>query len=320
MKITRFAIAVLAVSMIGACSKPDNTSHPAPTYTTYSSMNTVYDMLRAQPMYTTINSTTGGSFYSASGTRYVFDPACFMDGTGGPVTGNVQIAVTEYLKKGDMIFSKMLPVSNNEPLLSGGEVSVYATQGGKELFLRPGYYYQAIIPQGGTPMPGMTYFAGNPAQDTAVNKVNWNNKIDSTGGHGAFGMVVYQGDSLDIISDSLHECNADQFMTSPDYQNFNVTIAVTGAVLGSNHVFGYTLYDTYKGVWPLGEIGSYSNGVFNEMHVPNIPVHFAVFTLINNRFYGGVTAATPASGSNYNVTLTEVDPVAFKGQLNNLVK
>ena len=78
------------------------------------------------------------------------------------------------------------------------------------------------------------------------------------------------------------------------------------------------LYDNYKGVWPLGLTGSFANGVYIEGHVPNIPVHFVSYGIINGKFYGGVTAATPVTGGNYTIFLSQVDPTAFKGQLNNL--
>ena len=310
------------VTVAASCKKNDNTVS-SPGYASYSSMNAIYDLLRNQPAYFTVNAATGGSFYGNSGTRYIFPANCFVDGTGANVTGNVQVAATEYLKKGDMIFSKMLPISGNEPLLSGGEISVTATQGGNKVFMKPGFTFRANIPQGGTAQQGMMLFLGRPVQDTAkidtnINNVNWAFAIDT--GHNGVTYIPSVIDTISIISDSLRQCNADQFMTAPNYQTFKVTVVVTGATLSpTTEVKGFTLYDTFKGAWPLGCIGSYANGVFTEQHVPNIPVHFAVYTLIDNKFYGGVLAKTPVTGANYTVTLTQVDPVAFKGQLNNLV-
>lgn len=280
-------------------------------------MNEVFDLLRVQAKYVNVNGATGGSFYGNSGTRYVIPPNCLQDALGNPVTTNVQFEAAEYLNKGDMIFSKMLPISNGEPLFSGGQIYLHATQSSIIVNLKPGCAVQANIPQSGKADPGMTFFAGQAAKDTTNTRVNWNGLRDST----SWGNVVYIPaviDTISIISDSLGYCNADRFMTSPNYQSFTVNVAVTGVTVPDSIRFKvFTLYDNYKGVWPCNNYGL-QNNVFSENHVPNIPVHFVAYTLINRRFYGGVFAATPKTGETYTVTLTEVDPTAFKGQLNNL--
>jgi hypothetical protein len=316
MKKSLLAMTAMAMMLIAACKKTDNNPSNVVPVGSYATIADVYSAARNQPVYQVMDAGTGGSFYGNSGTRYIFQPGSFMDSAGNVITGSVQIVATEYLKKGDMIFSKMLPLSDSNALFSGGELSISANQGGTKLYLRPGYSFQANMPQGGTPLSGMSFFSGMQAKDTTVNTVNWHN-VDSIHGSGG---IIYNGDTISIISDSLKVCNADQFMPEPvDFQSFTVTITVTGATLPSGAtVEGYVLFDNYKAVWPLGWISGYSNGVFSEQHTPNIPVHFAVYTLINNDFYAGVVSATPASGKNYTVNLTKTDPVSFKGQLNVL--
>jgi hypothetical protein len=310
--------AIMCLLFFSSCSKktdkqlPNNTS----VFNTYSSLDAIYGMLQLQPKMVTIIADSGGSFYGNSGTRYIFTPGCFADATGATVTGKVQIQVTEYLKKGDMIFSKVLPVSDGEPLLSGGELYVHATQGGQEIFLRAGYTFAANVPRGGDTTKGMLLFSGMSITGDANNQVNWVQGKDS-------GAVVSRPffDSLSIISDSLNWCNADRFLDTPNYQKFTVTISLNGSQGASlSAIHTYALYDSYKAVWPLGVIGSYSNGVYHEEHVADIPVHFAAFGLLNNRFYGGVVAATPKTGANYTISIAEVDPAAFKAQLNQLTR
>lgn len=304
------SIALIAL-FAASCKKNDNNNTPAPVYGTYSSIDTIFTMLAVPSKFVNIDAAAGGTFYGNSGTQYIFSPGCFIDGTGASVTGTVQMEVKELLLKGDMIFSKVLPVSGGDPLFSGGEVYAAATQSGQQLYLKPGYNFQANIPQGKTPLAGMSFFAGHIVSDPA-NIVLWKPDADSV----ATGSVVYLGDTISIISDSLHWCNADQFITSPHYQTFTVTLSITGSpTVAPSSMLTYTLYDTYKGVWPMG---SPANNIVSENHVPNIPVHFVSFGLINGKFYGGVTAATPAANGNYVITLTQVDPTAFKGQLNNL--
>lgn len=311
----RFMMAAASLStMLFSCSKKDNNVSTTTT-AGYTSVQDVYKALALSPKITNIDATTGGSVYGNSGTRYVFTGGSFMYASGATVTGLIDLQLTEYLKKGDMLFSKIIPVSNGEPLLSGGEVNVVATQGGTPVCLKPGYTFQANIPTVGTPPTGMSLFKGQPSTDTTLSKVNWTKAIDS-GGHGNGGVVIVTGqDTLQLFSDSIKFANADQFMTSPNYQTFTITVTATGATVPAAGVSGYALYDNYKGVWGLS---SYSDGHFNEYHVPNIPVHFVVFTVISGKFYAGVLGVTPATGSTYTVNLTEQDPVTFKAAVNNL--
>ena len=322
MKTTNLLLTLIIIlsAFLFSCSKKQ-TNNTATTRPTYSSMDSIFSMLSVQPKTLSVDAVNGGSYYGNSGTRYIFYGNSFMTAAGGSVTGTVQIQVSEYLQKGDMLFSKMLPISNNEPLLSGGEINVSATQNGQPVYLQPYNYFQANLPQPGTPDTAMKFFSGQPTLDTTQFKTNWIGAVADSNHYfsGFVEEIAAGGDTLSIISDSLKECNADYFMTSPNFQTFTVTITVTGATLPSTgKPYGYTLYDNYKGEWPLGEIGSYSNGIFTEEHVPNIPVHFAVFTLINGNFYGGTLGATPTTGSNYTVMLNLVDATVFKAQLNAL--
>jgi hypothetical protein len=276
-------------------------------------------MLEVKPKYVTVNGATGGTFYGTSGTRYVIPPNCLQDGAGNPVTTNVQFEVAEYLKKGDMIFSKMLPFSDGKPLFSGGEVAMKATLGGQPVYLKPGgCIISAIIPKDKDTVTGMVFFSGQEIPNPTDHKVNWNIPKDSTPSSRA---IVYNGDSITIISDSIKYANADRIMNeaSYTYQDFHVVLSAPGSVniISAPKLNAFALYDNYKFFFPLRY---YADGVFNEDHVPNVPVHFVTFGVINNRFYAGVTAATPKTGENYTVTLTETDPAAFKAQLNNLTK
>ncbi len=303
-----FCITVTAFS----CKKEDTVSTPVSVFSTYSSMDTIYQMLEVKPKYVSVNGATGGTFYGNSGTRYVIPANCLQDGAGNPVTTNVQFEVAEYLKKGDMIFSKMLPISDGEPLFSGGEISIHATLSGQPIYLRPGgCTVSATIPKDKDSTQGMQFFSGQPVANSVDNKVNWRRLTDTVNA------VIYNGDTVKIISDSLKECNADIFMTLPHYQAFSIVFNISGGIqlpyLSLLHA--WTMYDNYKGIRPLV---NYSDGIFRESHVPDIPVHFVFYALINGHFYAGVSGATPKTGETYSVTLVETDPKAFKGQLNNL--
>ncbi len=298
-----------------ACKKNNNPSTVVQVGP-YSSMDDVFNLLSNKSKFVTIDAVSGGTFYGNSGTRYIFQPNSFQNTTGTSITGPVHVEVNEFLNKADMLFSKTLPVGDTATLLSAGEIYVNASQGGQNVYLKPGVTFTANIPQFGIPDPGMTLFTGQPDTLHKTSGVKWTQKLDTAGTGGGHIGIVYHSDTLGIISDSLTQCNADRFMTSPNFQTFTVTISIPGTKIDSNLiVFGYTLYDTYKGEWPLGRIGSFINGVYTEKHVPNIPVHFVAFTLLYGNFYGGIIGATPTTGYNYTVTLSKIVPTAFKSQV-----
>jgi len=283
----------------------------------FSSVEDMFSKLSLKPKTLTVNAATGGSFFGNSGTRYIFQPNSFQDESGVAVTGDVEVKVTEYLREGDMVFSRVLPVSNNNPLVSGGCLDISATANGKAVYLKPGSNFTANMPQPGVVDEEMLFFTGRKVGGNDRNMVNWD-----TGKVNRFVVPLLSTgfpkiDSFSIVSDSFGLCNADRFMSNPNYQTFRVNVNVQGAAtLPYANVFAYAVYDNFTGVWPLGLIGSYANGVFEERHVPNIPVHLVVFALINNRFYGGTLGLVPKTGGNYEVKLVETNADEFRKMVN----
>ncbi len=311
------AIALTVISL-ASCRKDTavTTPTPQPAQGHYASLATIFSDIKVKSKTVIIDASAGGSFYGKDGTRFVIPANSLIKLDGTPVTGNVDIEIKEYLKRGDMLFSKVLPISNGQPLISGGEVFFNPTQNGQQLLLKEGMFMQANIPQAKPAPAGMDLFLGQLDDSVKGNDVNWNFGGKGAGGthQQGFGGVVYNGDTLQLFSDSIGYCNADQFMTNPNYQTFTVNIA--GVTIPANTaVSAYALYDTYNGMWPMSNI---TGNVISETHVPNIPVHFVVMMVVNGHFYGGIAGATPANGGSYTVTVSEVDPATFKNQIDAL--
>jgi len=256
----------------------------------------------------TIDAATGGSFYTNNGSRVIITPGCFQTSTGGTVTGNVQVQVQDYLSKADMIFSGVLPISNGEPLISGGEFFISATQAGQPLVLKPFSTFRVNLPQSGAGTTGMQLFT---AVTPATGNVNWRAKIQDTAtGTG----IVIDGDTISLFNDSLQFCNADRFMSSPNYQSFKINI--TGVTLtDSSKIHAWAVYDNFNGMWGMQSI---TNGVITEGHVPDIPVHFLIIGIINGNLYSGIKATTPASDSVYTIILSPIDTTSLKNQVSKL--
>ncbi|MCW3120757.1 MAG: hypothetical protein JWQ38_249 [Flavipsychrobacter sp.] len=318
MKKILLPMALLAL-LFTSCKK-DNYSPTGTntTFKTYTSIDEVFSSLSLQPKVVTFDAAAGSSFYGNSGTRYTFRPNCFADAAGNVVTGNVQVEVTEWTKKGDMIFSGMLPVSYGEALVSGGELEVKATKNGTEIFPRK-YYggFQANIPQGKTADSAMEMFRGQTLQGSNASKVNWQitKRVDS--GFNSRYMSYYK-DTIAIICDSFKQWNCDHFMGSADLQTFKVNLTAAGkTVTDATQMYSYALFETEN---TLLMLKSADNGVYSINYLPKMSMRFVSFGLINGHFYGGVSiVASPAiTGSTYTVPLTEVDPKDFKSQINGL--
>lgn len=306
-------VALLSVVAFASCSRNSRievTPDPvdSTTYYTYS-MNSIYTSLKLQPKTVTFDPSVGGRVIGNSGTVYTFPANAFQPSSGGSVTGTISLMLTEYLSKGDMIFSRVMPVSDGRALISGGELLVEAKQGNSKLYLRPGVTFTAEVPQKGIISTGMSFYYGQVV-DASTNPINW---LTGTGGAGTASTF---GDTVTITSDSVGYIAAGKDFTSPSYQSFSIT--VNGVQFDdSDHVQAYAVYDDYRAVHPL--TGRYHQK-FTVNEVNSKPMHFVVYTVYRGDFYGGISSnsVTPLTGGNYTVNLTKQNPITFLQTVNGL--
>lgn len=316
-KINRLSILSILFLCLFSCSKNDKkVSTPS-----YSSIDEVFSKLSLKPKIITVDASLGGSFLGNSGTRYIFYGYSFIDASGATVTGAVDIEVTEYLQKGDMIFSKMLPVSNGLALISGGEINAVGSQNGAPIYLRKRNCFKANIPQEGDAPTDMKFFSGQSVIDTTLMKTNWLPVVLDSSRYWA-NVILIPGnggvDTLSIISDSLKLVNADKFYGNANLQNFNVKISANDVELSTtNRVDVFVLYDGIKTAMPIYHSSAgYLN--YDVSNISNVNIHFIAFTVVRGKFYGGLLPAVPVTGASYNIILSEIDPVVFKAKLNAL--
>ncbi len=294
-----------------ACNKNED-SNDQPKYAT---VRAAMETVAPKPVTFNVDAATGGNFLIGK-SRLIIPPGAFKTTFGTAVAGIVNVEVLEVLTKSDMTFSRILPVSNGDQLVSAGEFWVRAKQNGSQLLLQNGTPIEIRVPQFGMTAAGMQFFTGVQTNDSAANIVNWLGKgqggLDST----RIGRVAISGDTVSIFTDSIGLCNADRFLNKPNYKIFTVTVvAPNGITLTAKDVAGYTLYDSYRAVWPLH---TFVNSQFSEDHVPDIPVHFVVFAVVNGNFYGGITSGVPADNGNYIINLAATTPTQFKGLVDAL--
>lgn len=313
-KIIPPVIVFLFVLTFSCKKKEDPMNTNTSVFRTFSSMDDVFAYMDQQSKTETFDAATGKSFYGNSGTRYFFPPYCFIDATGATISGNVQVVVTEWLKKGDMIFGGVLPVSDGMPLTSSGEIYVTATKGGNEVFIKPGMAYTAYVPGFGSKDTVMALFRGNTEGGTTANKVNWS--ISDTFKTHSYSYAKYFQDTVMMICDSFRFWNGDRFTGILNKPEFKITVTASGADAATASVMnGYALLDKENALMMLGNA---SGNVFNIDNLPDTSMHFISFGLIKGHFYGGVTAGKPKGGENFKLNMVEVDPKDFKAQINGL--
>lgn len=94
------------------------------------------------------NASTGFVVTGEKGTKITFPVNAFRDSiTGNPVTGTVTIKLIEVLSKKDILLSGPMTESNGQLLISGGEIKVTATAGGKVLIPADSAGIEVKIPQ-----------------------------------------------------------------------------------------------------------------------------------------------------------------------------
>ena len=312
-KISVLAVAYLCL-LAQSCDKKKNISADPPL-ATYSSVAEVFESQRVQHKTLKIDAGTHSYFYGNSGTRYAIYANSLVTADGLLVTGQVDVEVSEWLERGDMIFSKMLPVSNGNPLISGGELNIRITQNGQPLQLKDGAQFSAYVPQKGAADTAMDLYWGTPVQNNAQNGVDWKVALADSSNIEKNAVFVHGEDTIAIFSDSLTMCNIDRILPSAKRVSVNLSTAINGAQADGNTVFFiYALYTNYNALLPVA-----SDNLNNYARLlPDVPVTLVAFTVFGGKFYGGTLSATPASGKNYTITLNATDPTAFKKLLNGL--
>jgi hypothetical protein len=78
------------------------------------------------------------TFTTEKGNEIIFPARAFVDGSGNPVTGNIDVSVTEITKVSEMILSGMMTNSDQGPLSSQGEFNIEVSKNGQPLELAEG--------------------------------------------------------------------------------------------------------------------------------------------------------------------------------------
>jgi hypothetical protein len=305
--------AIVALFMY-SCKRGDDNSLTAVTPGSYASLDDIFERTKNLSITQSIKVASGGEIITKSGTHVIFQKDCFQSFSGAIVTGSVDVKVTDWLKKGDMAFGRVLPVSNNEALVTSGQVLIEATQNGVPIRLRKGYYAFVLFPQYGASIVDGTdsLYLGRKVAGS-VNTVNWYT-IDTAGRTFQLGST----DTLVLATDSLRHIAASHFLPVSDYANFTVKV---NTPIELEQTLVVALMDGVRSVYP---VASAVNNTISAQHIPVQALHLAVMGVNKGVFYAGIlpipgstsSSTVPMTDSVYTVDIKQWDPQNFRLEMN----
>jgi hypothetical protein len=315
----RIFLTLLTASMVAAsCKKeePQDPTQPDPTPTgeTPSAQelkNYFSDNQNDAIQYFTADSESPITINGNKGTQFNIQANSFETQSGGTVTGSIDIELIEIFDKADMIRLNKPTMGRKfngdlEPLISGGEFKLTASQNGSELNLKPGYIYNVIVPAPNGTDSDMAAFNGTVTNDTIV----WD-PADSS-------FVNGQGNQYDCYFEQLNWINCDYFMNDPSPQ----TVVEVEIPQGFDNTT-CALFISFDGLNSMTSFYNYSNGLYTTAPGYTIPigmdVHFIAVSFINGNPHVAIAPAT-IQNNHYEIIpqLTQTTPGQFQTDLNNL--
>lgn len=173
---TRLIISLLVLTvLITSCNK--NKGNKTDVF------NKVYSADNLTTQTFSIDASIDNIITGTNGTKIRIPKNSFVDSTGQPISGTVEIQLKEALTKQEMVLANLTTTFNGKPLETGGMIFVDALSKGKSLLLAENKSIQVALPTDST-LNGMSLFSGiqdstgiNWANPIALNKPN----VDSSG-------------------------------------------------------------------------------------------------------------------------------------------
>ena len=310
-------VSALATVTILSCKKENSVIPQAPV-SEQATLSTIFAEKAAPKQTFTIDANQYQTITGAKGTILNIQPGSFKTLSGQTVTGNVTLELREIYSKADMIFSKAPTMSNNQILISGGELFLEAYQNGAELKLSSAYSIAAMVP---TTNPGpMKEFYSNQNFDLGDGQLEWELADSSS------------TDSIDIINDSINNFNNPYYYFYLDGMNWincdyfwenpgpftDVDVNVGSQFNGNN----CTIYISFDGQNSVVSLGDYDlNNIFNygwDSFPQGSNVHIIAIGSVNGQYYSSIVPATLGANFSTTVSLTQTTLSQITADINAL--
>lgn len=245
--------------------------------------------------------------------RFIHSP--LLHSNGSIVTGIVNVELKEIYSKKDILLSNVPTVSNENALVSGGEIFLRITQNGEELVPYPNHI-RISIPAGNNPDTDMMVYYGKGKQglegDTTINnRFSW--ALDSLAN-------VNYGDTLNCYSlypTKFNWINCDH----PLLNNVSpqpITIAIPDTTFKPNNI--YTVISIDQVNTAINVRYNYGTQDFTYVGLPaGYAIHVVCIAQKNSQYYFSSFPYTVQTGSNHiPVNLQPANEATIVNAINNL--
>lgn len=299
----------IAIGMIGACKKETAEPTPVPAPHSTSAMGNFFSNNGVTVQHFTIDATTYQVIQGTGGTIFYISPNSFVTSGNGTVTGNISIELKELYSKKDMILTGVLPMSGHNPLVSGGEFFVKATQGSQTLKLSGTSYVQVEMPAGTNPPNGMQEFYSNSIAvgDSATGWTTNSDTItvvpDSSTGNNYYYFQI----------DSMNWVNCDYYWNDPAPKTM-VTVNPGISYNDTNCV----IFMSVNGQNTIGRLYHHNNSYSADGWPTGKAITFVAISEINGQYYSAFKPSVITGNQNETLTLTATTLAQIKQALANL--
>jgi|GEM_PF-3114911 len=301
-----------AAFLFSSCKKNGETGglpEPAGGYTT---LEALYQTQTTPSLFVTINNDEPSTLEGPSGVQYVFPDSVFTLADGTPVYGTISLQIKEFINKKDMIFHRILPVTDTSVLEGYGMIYIQATKNGVPLLVKSTKKIAAYLPQ----VPGFTLpdelqlFAGTLRADSTFTRVSWKAAAEEDGGADPLpGYAVLYTSRLGYLQAANYQPGKKRkiSLNLSGFPSFDET-----AMLRT-----YVVYDKLKTTYAMGQkpYGFRSGATVTDSFVANQPLHIVSFGIKDGFFYGGIKEATISSDSTLSLELKKMEAVDLFSQV-----
>ena len=260
-----------------------------------------------------INAVTGGSFTTSQGTIVTIPPNNFLDGSGNPVTGNVDISFRDIYTKSDMLLSDIPTSSNGSPIKSAGEFFILAQSGAAAVQIVQPILVQQ--PANGQPVDtAMQAFLGGQGAN-GVNGFNWVNQTGTiTIGNVSFnaGNYVFSLFRFGTPIAAGTWCNSDNPNYFASYPQIQFTIHATDDM----NSYYTDVFLVFKNVKSMVHVYRGSANDFPYNFAPQgLDCTVVAVGVKDGKLYSSFLPVTIGINQTVNFTLSETNTDEFKSRL-----
>lgn len=300
--IMRKSILTLSVLtlLIASCKKEEPQDLPTPWT---SEMSSFFEDANQNAIQTfNFNAAFSQELNGSNGTRIHVPANAFVNSAdGSSITGNVNLELTEVLDVSEMVRLNKPTTSNDQVLVSGGQLEINVFQNENKLKLASGKSLTVDVPTSSFD-PNMELFTGTENSDGTVgwnsadNDPQQNNSVTSTQDSiGIYTTFVYEKTDLGWI-------NLDYFINVP-VTDIKATLSGTASVYTYPNTFCFAVFPDYNSIAAMGFIEDNVCRFQNAILDGNLVI--VALSELNGDLYSGHVSTTVSENMNAPISMSQ---------------